>query len=698
MGRTCVFDTEGDGLLPTLTRLHCGVVIDVETRECFDFKPWQLDDFYLFLEEEVETAVGHNIVDYDFRAIELVGKRDFKRPPKVHDTLIMAKLVWPYDTLYVRDFQLVRQGKLPPRLLKSHSLKAWGYRLGNYKGDFDGPWDVWSEEMHTYMIQDGWVNLDLYLKILEAIGWRNPSPTTYVWPELPFEIEHECAAIVRQQEDNGFSFDRAAAVRLSQDLMNARADLEVDLVDHFGSWWAPLDNPTTGRVSPRDVKRKRPDLPDVTMRRFGKSGKELAPYVGPPFEHYTAGAPYVRIQRVTFSPSSRDHLGQRLQVAYGWKPRKFGANGKPTVDEGTLKEIPESVLPASLRKTLLDYFVITKTLGQLSVGNKSWLKFCATDDGRIHGRIDTCGAITGRGTHRDPNLSQVPAVVKNKDGEILYGLAGGFGFECRSLFLASPGWKLTGADVASLELVMLGHYLHPFDEGTFLERVSDPDRDPHAEHGELTQLPRADTKTVTYAYVYGGGPGRVGEELELHGHEIPELLQYSGLAGILAWKRRIEGRDYREPDDTQKARMAKGAIVIQKFEAGIPGIKDLKRSVSGAAKARKWLKAIDGRKLYVRKPHAALNTLLQGGGAIVCKLWMVLIHRRLVAEGLLPGRDYVMQVAWSHDELQFDHRPELGGIIGAISQEAIRETAERLGLRGPLRTDAKTGSTWAETH
>lgn len=692
-GRTCVFDIEGNGLLHQITTIHCIVAIDVETRECFSWRPWEVEEGLRFL-SECERLVGHNIIDYDLRAIAKL-RPGWKPPEKVHDTLILAKLIWPYDTLVGRDMKLIAKGVLPANLLKSHSLKAWGFRIGNHKDEYKGGWEVWSEEMHAYMIQDGWTNLDLYLLCLRRLGWLDPQPGEYVWPELPVEIEHEAATIIRKQEEVGFKFDRDGAVRLAQELMNAKADLEARLVEHFGSWWAPLDDPEVGRLPAKAMKRKLTQFEDVIVPRFSeKTGKPLTPYVGPPMEYFDPEAPFVRIERVTFSPSSRDHLGQRLQVVYGWKPTKFGANGKPTVDEGTLKEIPESILPEDLRKLLLDFFVVNKTLGQLATGNKAWLR-AVTDQGRIHGKMDTCGAVTGRGTHREPNLGQVPAVSKNKQKQILYGVEGGYGFECRSLFTATPGNEQTGTDASSLELICLGHYLHPHDDGAFSERVCDPSRDPHQEHSEITGESREDTKTATYASIYGAGAKKVGEGLGLTDEEIPELLTYGPLKNILAWMKRMDGPAYVEPDAKGKARIAKGHRVLKAFEAGIPGWKELKEGISQVAQERGWIKGLDGRKLYVRKAHASLNTALQGAGAIICKLWMILVHRKLKAAGL---EDRVFQVAWVHDELQFDHAPGLGDTIATISKDAIREAGIILGLRGMLRADAKTGRSWAQTH
>lgn len=718
-GRTCIFDIEGDNLLDKVTKLHSSVAIDVNTRELFSWRPWQFEEGLKFL-AECECLIGHNILDYDFRAIEKLHP-GWVRPAKAWDTLIFVKVIWPADTLWGRDMKLRDRGIMPPFLIKSHGLKAWGLRLGEHKAEYTGGWDVWSEEMHAYMEQDAWANLKLWEAIKSAIGWTDPKEGQYVWPELPFEIEHGCQRIILEQTARGYSFDKVRAVRFSQDLRNTQADLEQEIAQHFQAWWEAQDDPEIGHTPKADRKVKLTGWPDVTIPRVSKAGKPLAPYVGPPFEHFSEGASYVRIKRVAFQPGSRDHLGQRLQAVYGWKPTAFGKDGKPTVDEATIKAIPEAVLPETLRRLLLDYFTVTKTLGQLSVGRKSWLN-SVRDDGKIHGRMNTCGAITGRGIHMDPNLGQVPAAETDKSGKVLKGIEGHFGWDCRRLFGPSAGLEQTGTDASSLELLVLGHYLHPFDNGQFCDRVSDPTRDPHTEHAAITGLNRDDTKTVTYLSIYGGGAGRAAEELEVEEDEVPQWLKYKHLPALLKRAKSMAGSTWVEPTDRELALLAKGHKVIKDFEAGIPGWKDCKEQVTQAAIQRRWLKGLDGRKLYVRKAHAALNTLLQGGGAIICKLWMIIMHRMLAERGIgfmvidhLYGTEFdhgtavapfvmgdpnnvVAQVLWVHDELQFEHTAGLGPLIGELSDAAIKEAGHVLNFRGVLRTDFKTGRNWAETH
>lgn len=721
--REVVYDTEGNDLLPGLTRMHCIGIIDINTKERMYYgpavvaaDPWatpetvaprgSVTDGLAFL-ETCDLAVAHNGYDYDRRAIEKLYPH-YKGPATERDSLITAKVLWPYDALIGPDLKAIQAGRLPAKYMKAHSLAAWGYRLGEKKDDYTGGFAAWNPEMAKYMMQDCTTLLVLWEKCLERLGWRNATEHTYVWPELVLEIEHGCAEIVLQQETDGVHFNTDKAIELSRVLTNAQAAVAAELRAQFGAWWQPLDDPDKGKPFKKTLRRKMVELegaPMVTIPRVGAKGQALKPYIGPPIEEQDEGVAWCRIEWTELNPGSRDHLTNRLTHVYGWKPKAFGKDGKPKLDETVIEEIPDHILPRVMRTKMLQYFKLTKTLGMLSVGNKSWVKMILGDgnkrppsaDGRMHGRMDTCGAITGRATHKDPNLSQVPAVRVDDAGIPLRGIEGGFGYECRELFEADPGWEQTGVDATALELITLGHYLAPIDGRAFSDRVCDPLRDAHTEHSDITGLGRHDTKTCTYLYIYGGTAWKLTFEIEVTEEEIPALLGYKGLKGLLSALRRRFGDEYvARYDDKAKALLAKARIIILKFEAGIIGIKELKEGVSIAAQ-RGWVKGMDGRKIFIRSPHAALNTLLQGAGAITCKLWMILTHKGLREAGLEHGRDY-KQILWSHDELQFTHRPGLGPVIARIAKEALVEAGKVLGLRGVYRGEAKTGNNWAACH
>lgn len=731
-GLALVFDIESNGLLtakkdaktgemiPPMDKVHCLATINVLTGEERDFTPETLEEGLRFL-MEADFLIGHNIVNFDLKAIrKCYPWFELKPTCIVLDTLILAKMLWPVDVLLPLDLALFNKGKLPGNLIKRQSLKAWGIRLGEQlKAEYDGGWAEWSSTMQTYMVQDTRTNVPLWKRIEYRLGWSDKAreEDAYEIPQLVIEIEHGIVDIITDMELCGVGFDMHKATELLRGLQNRQAELTEELQAIFGEWWEAKDDPQTGRTVPRAIKRKCPEFPNVTMRRFSeKTGKELKPYVGPPLEYCEPDAPFVRIKRTTFNPSSRVHLGERLRTVFGWKPSVFTGGGQAQVDEGVIKNLPSDVISEEIRKTILDYFVITKTLGQLSGSKKSWLENVGPD-GRIHGRVDSLGTITTRSSHTNPNLGQVPGVEVDDNHEPILGIAGGFGFECRDLMVPRPGWEMSGTDMSSLEFILLGHDLYPLDEGVFSERVSDPNRDPHAEHSALTGLPRRATKNVGYGYIFGAGIPKLGSMVGVDDAEIPELLKYKGLQAQLNFRKKIEGKDYKEPNDRDKAIIAKGAIVKKKFEGAITGLKFLKDDMTAIAKERGWLKSIAGHKLVARKPHAALNTRLQGGGAAACKLWLIIIRmaltngrlevlrlpmieaaaKALPCEDLKLREDFNMTV-WVHDEGQFEHRPGLGPVIKRVSNNSARVTGEVLGLRGRFRTDTKTGTSWSWTH
>lgn len=715
-----IFDCETNGLIPELDRLHCLAWHDLVDASSRDFDPTNVEEGVRGL-MEADTLIGHNIVGFDLKAIRKVYPWfKLSRHVKVLDTLLLAKRVWPLDVLLAKDMVLFRKGALPSKYIKRYSLGAFGYRFGELKDEYDGGWEEWSPTMQSYLRQDVRANTPLWKRLEYLLGWSDEAKAkkVYSWPMLPIEIEHGAASIIADQELAGVGFDKEKAQALATNLANRQAELTTALQDIFGAWWEPLDNIHTGRKPKRDHAKKLTDFPNVTIPRVSeKTGKPLKPYVGPPLEQYWTDAPYVRIKRTTFNPSSRKHLGDRLQKVFGWNPVAYTDGGQAQVDEGVIKSIPASVIDEKTRATILEYFVTTKILAMVNGTSKSaWLNCVSERDGRVHGRCDTIGTITTRAAHFNPNLGQTPAVSIDKDtNEPVLGVDGGFGWECRDLWVARPGWEMSGTDMSSLEFIMLGHDLYPLDGGVFSDRVSDPNRDPHQEHSDLTGLGRAATKNVGYAYIFGGGDYKIGIMIGVTEDEIPALLKTKGLQGKINFRKRIMGPDYKEPSDRDKAIIAKGSIVKKKFEDAIVGLKYLKDDMTETAKARGWIKSIDGSKLVVRKAHAALNARLQGGGAAACKLWDIIVHMMLegpldvplpiieghltdiTPEGLTRGVDF-QQVLWVHDELQFEHKPGLGPIIKRVSNDAAQRAGVILGLRGRFRTDTKTGSSWAHTH
>ena len=165
---------------------------------------------------------------------------------------------------------------------------------------------------------------------------------------------------------------------------------------------------------------------------------------------------------------------------------------------------------------------------------------------------------------------------------------------------------------------------------------------------------RDQAKTFIYAFLYGAGPDKIGK---------------------------IVG-----------AGKEQGKMLIKRFLSNLPALRRLREQVENAGRRGK-IKAIDGRYLKVRNAHSALNTLLQGAGAIICKHWLLRITHRVYYKKL-----DVKLVASVHDEYQFEVANKDVGEFCSITKIAIKETENLLKLRCPLDNDYKVGVTWAETH
>lgn len=369
---------------------------------------------------------------------------------------------------------------------------------------------------------------------------------------------------------------------------------------------------------------------------------------------YQTGVPVERWREHEFNPTSRHHIADRLKAKYDWKPTEFTQKafkdengvtiqpGSPTVDDEVL-----SKLPYPEAKPLARYFLLDKRIGQIAEGNQAWLK--VQREGKIHASYNTNGAVTGRAAHSKPNISQVPRVSSE------------FGRECRALFGVPPGWVLVGADQSGLELRCLASDMAAFDNGEYAKVVTEGDV--HSTNQAAAGLATRDNaKTFIYAFLYGAGDAKIGT-----------IVGKGAGAG-----------------KTLKAR----------FLEGLPALNRLIAVVKDAA-ARGWIKGLDGRKMPIRNPHAALNTRLQNSGAVVCKQWLCDAEDALLNAGLKHGWDGDFAfLSWSHDDVMIAVRdkPELITLVCETVQETGRKAGEPYGFRCRLDVDVKVGKTWADCH
>lgn len=664
--RIGVFDTETDGFLESMTTMHCATVIDAHTKAVLSTQDSQelLDEL-----DKYDVLVGHNIIGFDLPMLyQQFGWRP--RP----DVIII-------DTLWLSRMY-------HPDIDGGHSLGAWGVRLGNPKEEYypvldpDQPvydpevlasklaaekqgksfkfepcWtgSIYTKRMGKYCDQDVDVNVDVFWKLVKLLK-------NFTWKSIKCEMD--TAIIIQRQMQHGFVFDMVSAEKLHAKLVARIIELEEEVHASFkplpkevrvvqpkvkkdgtvssvglnkvDRWEEVIPVPEhTRRVLEEENYRLATEFDDDSDC-FWDEGKRMCRYIDKcETIEYHSGS-FTLLEWPEFSLGSRQQIAERLERA-GYTLTKKTDKGNPIVDDVVLQEAADSGIPEA--KPLAEYFLIQKREAMV----KDWIAKARwhEDEGvwRVHGYVNSMGANSHRMTHSSPNVAQVPSAHSP------------YGKECRSLFTVRKGYRLVGCDASGLELRTLAHYMGDKDYiKTLLEG------DIHTANQEAAGLPTRDNaKTFIYAFLYGAGDAKIGS--------------------IVGGKSK------------------QGKELKAKFLESTPALKKLREGVLSVAKDRGWLRGFDGRILRVRSPHSALNTLLQGMGAIVMKYWLIEVTKNADAEGLdwNPSANV-------HDEGQFEVLQKDVPRFKEICEQAFLTISEELGSACLLEGEAMDGSNWYETH
>ena len=572
-----IFDIETDDL--NATKIWCIVAQDIDTNKIYKFPPDKLEEGYKFL-QSAEQLIGHNVLGFDIPMVEKFG--NIKLTDNVVDTLVLSRL-----------FNPTREG--------GHSLDNWGYRLSYRKIEFED-YQNYSTEMLTYCVRDVQLNTLVYKRLqIESRGFSKES----------VDLEHQVVKIMNQQETNGFKFDSKSATLLLAQLRERLQSVEDEVHKTFKPRW--VDD----RIVKPYIKK------DGSLSKRGLTDDEYDKCLA-----NTDFEPFMRRKLEPFNLGSRKQIGEYL-IEMGWKPERFTPTNQPIVDEKTLSQITH-IHEAGL---IAEFLLLQKRIAQID----SWIE-AVEEDNRVHGFVIPNGTITGRMTHRNPNMAQVPS------------LASPYGEECRACWIVDEGYKLVGIDASGLEIRMLAHYMN--DEEFINEIING---DVHSSNQKLAGLKsRNQAKTFIYALMYGAGDEKLGK---------------------------VVGGN-----------KADGSRIRKHFFANKPSFKSLRDRVQRAA-TKKYLKALDGRKIYIRNAHASLNSLLQGAGAIVMKQALTLADKWATCNNI----DYKF-VANIHDEWQVEVKEEYADFFGDMAVKSIVESGKHFNLRCPLDGEYKVGGNWSETH
>jgi DNA polymerase I-like protein with 3'-5' exonuclease and polymerase domains len=533
---------------------------------------------------------------------------------KAKDTLILSRL---YN----------------PNIEGGHSLKAWGERVGESKIDYEDLWKELGLEGNCYDNPDLPLMFDycqqdvaVLVKVEKLIDKMLDQEK---FSEQCRKLEHDVAIILNKQHEHGFKLDIPKAQGLLATLSGKMVDIENQLQTIFPPVIEEMKKPAYWAVEGLQAETKG-ELKAMLKEAGMKASKADEAVAGP-----------MKTRSIPFNPGSRQQIAERLQ-GLGVKFSKTTDKGSIIVDEKVLEKID---LPEA--KALLEYLMLQKRVAQVS----SWLEE-VREDGRVHGRVITNGAVTGRATHSSPNMAQIP------------NTSSPYGKECREVWTVDKGNVLVGVDLAGIELRCLSHYMQ---DAEWQKELLEGDvhwkntqafglvpmgtvKNYSKEHKDARNL----SKTLTYSVLYGAGSAKVGATV---------------------------GGSEKE-----------GKKLVDNFMNNTPSLKALKVKVDACAALGK-IPAIDGRKIWIRSEHAALNSLLQSAGAIVAKQWIVNFTNALI-KSKIPYK----LVAWVHDEVQLETSATYAEKVGNIVVQAARDAGTMLQFRCPVDAEANYGVNWYETH
>jgi DNA polymerase-1 len=524
------------------------------------------------------SIVAHNGIGFDYPVLERIWNVDWSGY-ELYDSLVLSRLANPS-----RD--------------KGHSLRQWGETLGFPKGEHED-WSQLSCEMVKYCEQDVQVTQRVLLQLdSELAGFA----------EEAIQLEHDVQRIIQKQVKNGWLLDERHALLLLAALKEKLYALEEEVQKTF------LPLPTFIKTVTPKIK-KDGTFSAVGLKFLGESWTQVA-------------GEFSRVDYIPFNLGSRKQIGRYLQH-FGWEPTVFTESGQPVVDESTLENV-EGIKEAKL---IAEYIMVQKRIAQV----QSWLE-AVKDDGRVHGYVNSNGAVTGRMTHSSPNMAQVPSTNSP------------YGEECRACWITPEGYKVVGVDASGLELRMLAHYMEDKEFTNVLLKDDIHTRNQLA--AGLETRPQA--KTFIYAFLYGAGDAKIGN-----------------IVGGSA---------------------SDGAYLKERFLRNTPSLGSLRERVVKAA-GRGYLRGLDGRRLFVRSEHAALNTLLQSAGALVMKKALILLDEY----AKLWGIDYKF-IGNIHDEIQSEVIADKVNVFGGLAVSCIEAAGLHWDLKCPLDGEFKVGDSWAQTH
>lgn len=483
-----LFDLEGNGLLNTITTVHCGVVKE-KGGLLIKFKPTEIHAMLRHL-ESFDVLIAHNGIGYDFPVLKKLYGWEFKG--KIVDTLIMSRLLNPKRMVPFN---------CPDKGIGPHGLEAWGYRVGRGKPEHND-WENYSEEMLHRCTEDVEILELVYDALMqEAKGgkWRNA-----------FLLSFELFTWLQKQEEYGWLVDKV--------------HMEV-CMRQLTRWIERIDRAITPKL-PKIVEvqeTKKLGEYNYVKKPFLKSGKlnqhvtdwcisnnfdygDRTPVAGP-------------FSRINLRPTNLDSNAETKQflLSLGWEPLEWniGDDGNRTSPKLS-KDDPFEGIDGKLGKLVARRVQCRQRLGVIKGLYES-----VRADGRIASVVNTL-AVTGRATHR--------GIVNIPKASSFYGK------QMRQIFTSKDGYVLVGTDSAGNQLRQLaGRMNNPVYTKALIDGKKEDGTDNHSLTRDIGDLESRDiAKNVMYCLLFGGGDAKLAKTAKKpigSGAELRTRL-YRGLDGL----------------------------------------------------------------------------------------------------------------------------------------------------------------------
>lgn len=482
-----VFDIEANGLLDTITKIHCAVFKDLTGKLVKKFTPETIDQLPAFL-QTCDVLIGHNIVSYDFPAIEKV--MGFKYTGSKVDTLVMSRLLNP-------------KRLLPPNAIDRragpHSLYAWGVRVGVDKPEHSD-WENYSDAMLHRCDEDVTINVKVYYALMKEAERGDWMPA--------FRLSFKLFECLQKQEEYGWKVDVPYMHFCIGMLDRAVARIDKMLTPALPNVLEVLETRKDGEYQ----YVKKPFL------KSGEYNKFVVGYFGADDELIVGrhiGGPYSRVNFRQVDLNSNEETKNYL-LELGWEPFEWNTNDQGERTSPKLsKDDPYEGISGVLGR-LIARRVQARQRRSIIQG----LLLLVRADGAISSIVSSL-TDTSRATHR--NIVNIP-----KGSSF-------FGKQMRKMFVARDGKILVSTDSDSCQLRMLGGRM---GSQAYITAIETGDKskatDLHSLTRSIAELESRDiAKNVMYCLLFGGGDTKLGKTAKKPGEgaDIRARL-YKGFDGL----------------------------------------------------------------------------------------------------------------------------------------------------------------------